>query len=259
LVDDNSPDLTGKYVKNRFPFINVLKGNGKLYWAGGVRLILDKLGKTISTFDGILLLNDDIILKQEIFDELINVGLQRNAIVGGTVVTPTGLVESSGSKLGIICKPKVKRKAPNGCWQECDVMPGHIMFIPISIYQTLGGFDKDLPYRFLDLEFSLRASRAGFKVLLAPDVVALTSEVHDYYKETSSMRGGIRKLVRDVLLHPKGPHIRESVIYLKKVSPLIWWLWLPLFYRAFFVAVFLSYFEKLLFVRNRSSTTMLEK
>jgi GT2 family glycosyltransferase len=259
LVDDASPDLTGKYVKDSFPFINVLMGNGELYWAGGVRLILEKLSKPIVDFDGILLVNDDVVLKQGKLQQLIEIGLWRNSLIGGTVTTSSGMVESSGGKLGKICKPKVKRKLANGELQECDVLPGHIMYIPVPIYTALGGFDEELPYRFLDLEFSLRASRAGFPVLLAPEVVALTDEVHDYFKETSSMRGSLRQLVQDVLLHPKGPHIRESIVYLRKVSPLIWWLWLPFFYRAFFVAVFLSYFEKLPFISSPGTPDTLEK
>jgi GT2 family glycosyltransferase len=259
LVDDASPDLTGKYVEKSFPYINILMGNGKLYWAGGVRLILAKLEESIFKFDAILLLNDDIVLKPEKLEQLIEIGLQEKSLIGGTVTTSSGIVESSGSKLGKICKPKVRRKLANGELQECDVLPGHIMFIPVPIYAALGGFDEELPYRFLDLEFSLRASRAGFPVLLAPEVVALTDEVHDYFKETSRMRGSLRQLMQEVLLHPKGPHIRESIIYLRKVSPLVWWLWLPFFYRAFFVAVFRSYFEKLPFITSPATPVTLEK
>jgi GT2 family glycosyltransferase len=133
------------------------------------------------------------------------------------------------------------------------------MYIPMSIYRRLGGFDEKLPYRFIDLEFSLRAKRSGFRVLLAPEVVAFTEEVHNYYEETSSKRGSLSTLVRNILLDPKGPHWRESANYLRKVSPILWWLWLPFFYRAFFVAVFRSYFEKLPFVRNSTTPVTLEK
>ena len=67
------------------------------------------------------------------------------------------------------------------------------------------------------------------------------------------------ELVKRILLDPKGPYWKESVYYLRKVSPVVWWLWLPLFYRAFFVAVFRSYFEKLPFVKKLSTPVTLEK
>ena len=129
----------------------------------------------------------------------------------------------------------------------------------MGIYDSLNGFDKILPYRFLDLEFTLRASKNGKKVLLLPEIVAVTDEVHNYYLETSSMRGSIGNLVKGILLDPKGPYWKESVYYLRKVSPVIWWLWLPFFYRAFFVAVFRSYFEKLPFVKKPATPVTLEK
>jgi GT2 family glycosyltransferase len=134
--------------------------------------------------------------------------------------------------------------------QNCDLLPGHVLYVPMKVYKSLGGFDINLPYRFIDLEFSLRAKREGIPVLLAPKVVAFTDEVHNYFKETSSMRGSLSQLIQGILLHPKGPHWRESAYYLKKVSPRLWWLWLPFYYRAFFVALIRSYFEKFFMARK---------
>ena len=37
LVDDNSTDGTGEAVKTEFPNVNVFKGSGDLFWAGGMR------------------------------------------------------------------------------------------------------------------------------------------------------------------------------------------------------------------------------
>jgi GT2 family glycosyltransferase len=60
ILDDASPDKTGEEVKEAFPEVEVLYGNGKLYWAGGVRLILEHLAEKINEYDGILFANDDI-------------------------------------------------------------------------------------------------------------------------------------------------------------------------------------------------------
>lgn len=241
LVDDASPDQTGKQVLKQFPEVKVLMGTGNLFWAGGLRLILDHLGDKLGEFDGIILANDDIELFTSSLNDIINIGVSQNAIVGGTVTTDEGLLESSGSKLGKICRPRVKILKANGNVQSCDLLPGHIMYIPMKIYHQLGGFDQNLPYRFIDLEFTLRASQNNVSVLLAPEVVAITDEVHNYFNETSLMRGSFTELKKNILLHPKGPYWRESVYYLKKVSPILWWLWLPFFYRAFLVALIKSH------------------
>lgn len=259
LMDDMSPDGTGAAVTSRFPDINVIYGNGNLYWAGGVRLILEFIGTDLLDYDAILLFNDDIELMPGSLDSLVNYGFAKNAIIGGTVLAKDGQLESSGSLLGRFCKPKPKLLTANGHLQECDLLPGHIMLIPMQIYNILNGFDKKLPFRFLDLEFTHRASRSGIAVLLAPEVLAITDEVHDYYLETSSMRGSLNDLIRGILQDPKGPYWRESVYYLRKVSPLLWWFWLPFFYRAFFVAVFRSYYERIPFVKESSTPVTLEK
>ena len=251
LVDDASPDRTGEAVKEEFSGVKVIYGNGKLYWAGGVRLILKTIGSKLKEYDAILLVNDDIVLNPGALDLLVNYGLANNAIVGGTVTSLDGQIESSGSLLGKFCKPKPRILIANGHWQECELLPGHIMLIPMKVYDELGGFDQELPYRFLDLEFSHRASKSGISLFIAPTIVATTDDVHDYYKETSSMRGSLLELIRNILLDPKGPYWKESARYLRSISPVLWWLWLPLFYRAFFVAVFRSYLEKLAIFRKK--------
>ena len=244
LLDDNSPDETGRVVQKLYPNVHVLFGDGNLYWGGGVRHILSHIGDRLMMYDAILFANDDIEFEQLAIANLREISNKYNAIVGGTVLTKDGRVESSGSRLGLICKPKVKLIIANGEIQNCQMLPGHILYIPVSIFSKLN-FDSKLKYRFIDLELTLRASRGGIPVLLAPTPLALSNDYHNYFIETSSMRGSIAELTRRVLFHPKGPHWRESMHYLRKVSPLMWWVWFPLFYRAFFVAIILSQLEKL--------------
>ncbi len=60
LVDDGSTDGTAEAVKNKFPEVNVIQGNGNLFWAGGMRLAWSEALK--QHFDFYFLLNDDTIL-----------------------------------------------------------------------------------------------------------------------------------------------------------------------------------------------------
>ena len=37
LVDDNSSDGTTEAVRSHYPSVNIIKGTGQLFWAGGMR------------------------------------------------------------------------------------------------------------------------------------------------------------------------------------------------------------------------------
>ena len=70
LVDDNSTDGTGQAVKIEFPNVHVFKGNGDLFWAGGMRYAWREAIKTKKSFDYFLLLNDDTLLLNGAFKNL---------------------------------------------------------------------------------------------------------------------------------------------------------------------------------------------
>ena len=42
LVDDGSIDGTGKAVKKNFPQVNLITGDGTLFWNGGMRVAFEK-------------------------------------------------------------------------------------------------------------------------------------------------------------------------------------------------------------------------
>ena len=63
LTDDASTDGTQESVKNEFPQINLLHGDGSLFWAGGMRNSWTQAIK--NNYDFYLLLNDDTLLKHD--------------------------------------------------------------------------------------------------------------------------------------------------------------------------------------------------
>src|ERR1022692_720464 len=57
LLDDNSPDGTANYVESNFPSVQVLKGSGSLFWAGGMRTLWEQV-MIKDKYDFFLLFND---------------------------------------------------------------------------------------------------------------------------------------------------------------------------------------------------------
>ena len=90
LVDDNSSDGTTEAVRSQYPFVNITKGNGQLFWAGGMRTAWREALKQKEKFDYYLLVNDDTFLfknaLKNLFEDKKRVG--ENAILVGSIKDP---------------------------------------------------------------------------------------------------------------------------------------------------------------------------
>ena len=71
LVDDGSTDGTSKYIKENFPEIILIHGDGNLYWGGGTYLAWEEALKYKKNFDYFLWVNDDVIFFNDAFQTLL--------------------------------------------------------------------------------------------------------------------------------------------------------------------------------------------
>src|SRR5437016_7331 len=68
LLDDGSTDGTAQAVSGRFPSVRLLKGDGSLFWAGGMRKAMAVAMAEV--FNLYLWLNDDTCLFPDSIDRL---------------------------------------------------------------------------------------------------------------------------------------------------------------------------------------------
>lgn len=240
LVDDGSIDGTSESVRNDFPKVKILMGDGNLYWAGAVRQVLSELKNKLETFQGILIVNDDLELDKNAVSQLVQTSLKFDSVTGSMVISRHGEVEATGGRRGIICKPRLRKVYANGQVQSCEFLPGHLMYIPMHHFINLGGFNRKLRYGLIDLDFTFRATKREIPVVLTESPLAVTNHYHSNFEDISSLRGSWRSLLQKVWFHPKGPYWRDSVNYLRLVSPYFWWFWLIFYYRAMLKAMLMS-------------------
>ncbi|WP_320112682.1 glycosyltransferase [Draconibacterium orientale] len=160
LVDDNSPDATGKIVKDTYPQVNVIYGDGELYWNRGMILAWKTAAQKLD-YDFYLWLNDDVILVKEtlniFLDDLQKSGKEA-AIIAGACKSSTNKVSYSG----YLKKNGKKKLIPTGAPQQCDYFNGNVVLIPSSIFKKVGFLDPLFHHAQGDFDYGLRAKKEGF-------------------------------------------------------------------------------------------------
>lgn len=174
LVDDGSTDGTEDKVREHFPATFILKGDGNLWWTGanviGVNYILKQAGDD----DFILLLNNDLIVKENYIEILVDAGIRNERAVTGSALVDyhnPDFIES-GIKLNRFLDLRVNQDSDlihNTDFDfNVDTLPGRGTLVPIEVFRKIGNFNfKKLPHYGADYEFSIRAKRAGFKLIVS--------------------------------------------------------------------------------------------
>jgi len=169
LVDDASIDGTSEAVKNDFPKVNVIPGNGKLFWNRGMLLAWETATR-LKYFDFYLWLNDDTILFYYAFNILLQKTQTKDGkqiLVGATCSSNLNDVTYSGFQF---YKTKL---IPNGEWQNCDYFNGNIVLIPAIVFKKIGFLDSRFTHTLGDFDYGMRATKMGILNLLSPLVLGI--------------------------------------------------------------------------------------
>jgi GT2 family glycosyltransferase len=124
--------------------------------------------------DYILLLNNDAVVEPSFLDALLGAADQSPdaGLWCPQILSPRKLWYAGGTFSlwsGIPVQERSKRAAPlRGRPREVDYGTGCAMLIDAAVVNAIGSFDPDFFMYCEDLDFSLRARRAGFKILLVP-------------------------------------------------------------------------------------------
>lgn len=213
LVDDGSTDGTADAVKDNFPRVKVIQGNGNLFWNRGMNLAWKTAAKE-RDYDFYLWINDDTNLYPNFLAELLETSQIKNnqsIICGSTcAISNKENITYGGRK----CVNKQKNEyillVPNGEIQECDYINGNIALIPKYVFKKLGLNDVYFWHGFGDWDYGLRAKKAGLKSFVPPNTLGECNHHaawKDYVNHASfySRWKGSR--------NPKGPPPKEQFRY----------------------------------------------
>ncbi|WP_010136848.1 glycosyltransferase family 2 protein [Ochrovirga pacifica] len=168
LVDDGCTDGTSEEVKRQFSEVNIIKGDGTLFWNRGMHTAW-KAATSKRKFDFYLWLNDDTNLYKNALITMISGAEEScfNSIVCG----PTCSSKDGKVTYGATSKGNDGLLEPNGSIQECAIMNGNCVLVPKQVYDKLGNLDWTFVHAIGDHDYSLRAIKAGFKNYLAANYI----------------------------------------------------------------------------------------
>ena len=206
MTDDASTDGTSEAVSGQYPDVHIIRGNGSLYWNRGMCAAWNEAAKEDPDF--YIWLNDDTVLRPGAFCVLLenSAYLKHKAIVAGTAVDSNGRYSYGGrTTYGKIIPPDPVIPV------VCDVFNGNLVLVPRAVYEVLGTMDPFYSHSFGDLDYGVRASKAGVTSVVAPGVLA-ECDRNPGLPRWRNAAFPLRERFR-ALSDPKGRPLKEQFVY----------------------------------------------
>lgn len=237
LTDDGCTDGTIDAVKQVIEGVvplHVLHGDGNLYWAGGMRFCWKEAMKRQTEWDYFLLLNDDVVLMDNVFNELLSAELftknnyKTEGLISGITCAKKdpNMLTYGGSVWKNRFLATKERLVPDGRPQLCDQTNANILLVPNAIVRAIGIFSDKFTHGAADYDYSFRTQKAGFKVVLTAHFCGKCDNDHgsseDIIKKELSMT------LRERMEYFKNP-VHSSQDYLRFIwcvspirYPMVW-------------------------------------
>ena len=230
LVDDSSSDGTAEAVQLQFPEVRLLRGDGTLFWEGGMRMAFAAARR--EEFDAYLFVNDDTVLYPDAIQKVVSCAREQlssgsPAIVVGSTRSPVTGEHTYGGFFRRIRGPRLtlEKVMPDvSAAVPCDTMNCNFTLIPKEIAEVLGDLEPRFRHQFGDVDYGLRAKKAGFQVVVVPGYIGECAENHAAHLWRDSKASFDMRWRH--LLSPKGVPFREWLLFTRRHYG---WRWLLYF------------------------------
>lgn len=169
-VDDNSTDGTSETIEESFPQVNIIHGDGNLFWCRGMRTAWIEAAKNKS-YDFYLWLNDDLVLYNDSIDEMLNCSeaMNHQAVIAGLVQ------ETTTKKVIYGGFDKSKHLIPaNGELNEVHNLNGNFVLVPKYVFEKVGFFDPVYHHDLGDVAYGHEAHKHGLHVCTTRKYIGAT-------------------------------------------------------------------------------------
>jgi len=180
LVDDGSTDGTDEMVLNYLPDSIILKGDGNLWWAGGLHKGYEWIKENVNSSQ-VLLINDDTIISEEFLKTGIDL-LNKN---DKTLFLAQAYDKNNNhvdSGVHVDWDKLTFNQAKNK--DEINCLSTRGLFLQVKDFLEIGGFyPLILPHYLSDYEFTIRAYNNGYKLKIEENLkLIFDTETTGYHK-----------------------------------------------------------------------------
>jgi GT2 family glycosyltransferase len=229
VVDDGSVDGTSDWIRENYPGVHLLQGDGSLWWSGGINAGIKHALDELKT-DYVLWWNNDIVPAPGYFTQAVRLAEKNdnNVLIGSKVyILNKPVIWGMGGRFDPL---KGSRYMYGGGQPdsetfmkpiEVDWFPGMGTMIHRDVFEKIGLLDeKNFPQYHGDSDFTYRAKQAGFRLVAFPGLI-----IYNDVSNTGIKHGGsFGKMVRSLTSIKSNSNIKKDIMFYRKHarSPFAW-------------------------------------
>lgn len=246
IVDDGSSDGTAEAVRARFPDVEIVPGDGQLYWAGGMRHGWTQSASR-KAFDYLFVYNDDVRLDKSAIADLVKSSLslmERRAephVIAGSFRSADGRATTYGGRRRSSLWHPLKFAhlvEPDGTLQRADTLNMNGALISRSALSRVGFLSDYFVHSGADFEFGLKLRKAGGAVFVSERHIGrcdLNPETNALPEHSRTLKDGLRRL-----FDRKREPFRQRLHYYRRHGGLLW----PVYWVAPYITIWFRHVLK---------------
>lgn len=161
VVDDGSTDGTAEALE-KDASVYLMKGNGNLFYSGGMRKGISYLKNVNKPCDFVMLVNDDVEFFEDIIEKMVLLSNNHDIVVGSVCDSYDRL--SYGGVVHIKKGPCYKKVFSKNESLACDTFNANCVLIPSHIFYQLDNIDSVYIHSLGDYDYGLQANKSGHKI-----------------------------------------------------------------------------------------------
>ena len=250
LTDDGCTDGTPEAIREQYPKVIIIKGDGNLFWNGGMIAAWESALQQ-GKYDGYLWLNNDTFVYSNLWEELLEADeysfctyQKRGIYIGSTQDPQTGQFTYGGFNFVSKWTLKDQFVYPDGEFHLCQCAHGNVTYISHEIVEKIGILCRDYRHGGGDHDYTYLAHKAGYPLIVLKNYVGTCENDHKEggYADFLSMR--LKDRIR-YLYSPVGFNLHNTLLFQKRCFPYRYlFVWIMGYAKALFPQIYFSLYKK---------------